>query len=170
MHLCCLGSDTLKQHFAAAYIFKMHHSHYASQALHRMTTDSVSCKEHALYSAKKMAGNRATRCFLQVLCPHWWRCSSLHTMRYKQELQVSCCCCHVAVSKMQMLSSQQVCFRIWHIDADCELRLRYNVHECCASKCRHALPCHLHMHLFLLAGYCRRKNSRYADSERVILC
>ena len=70
---------------------------------------------------------------------------------------------------MQMLSSQQVCFRIWHTDADCELRQIYNVHECCASKCRHALPCHLHMHLFLLAGHCRRMNSRYGDSEHVIL-
>ena len=141
----------------------MHHGQYA-----RVTADSVSCKEHTLYSAKKVTGKHATRCLLQVPCPHWWHCSSLQTVRYKQQLQVSWWRCYLAVSEIKMLSSQQVC--LWHIDADCVLRHRYNFHECCATKCRHALPCHLHMHLFLLADYCRRMNSRYADSERVILC
>ena len=117
MHLCCLGSDTLKQHFAAAYSFKMHHHHYASQALRRMTADSVSCKEHALYSAKKVLGKRATRCFLQVPCPYWWHCSSLQTMRCKRALQESCCSWPVAVSTIKMLSSQQVCFRVWQVTA-----------------------------------------------------
>ncbi len=51
----------------------------------------------------------------------------------------------------------------------CEQACTSKIHES-ERRCCHTLAHHLHMQMSLIAGCCRHVNSRYVDSERVMLC